>query len=100
MLSSRMWLATVTGPNRHNAGMTGAKIRGEHASPVTAESASYCPCGTPNGAFSGVKRANSALGGELQIKTTVPPVKWAETACESALSGFDARECGDYVMRS
>jgi hypothetical protein len=24
MLSSRMWLATVTGPNRHSAGATGA----------------------------------------------------------------------------
>jgi len=35
ILSSRMWLATVTGPNRHNAGMTGAKIRGEHTSPGT-----------------------------------------------------------------
>jgi hypothetical protein len=35
MLSSRMWLATVTGPNRHSAGTTGAKIRGEHTSPGT-----------------------------------------------------------------
>jgi hypothetical protein len=37
MLSSRMWLATVTGPNRHSAGTTGAKIRGEHTSPGTSK---------------------------------------------------------------
>src|SRR5215510_6502047 len=35
ILSSRMWLATVTGPNRHNAGTTGAKIRGEETRPGT-----------------------------------------------------------------
>src|SRR6267378_1994660 len=35
ILSSRMWLATVTGPNRHSAGATGAKIRGEETRPGT-----------------------------------------------------------------
>src|SRR5262249_34669985 len=33
ILSSRMWLATVTGPNRQSAGTTGAKIRGEDRRP-------------------------------------------------------------------
>jgi hypothetical protein len=27
-------------------------------------------------------------------------VKYAQTACESTTSGFDAGACGDYVMRS
>jgi hypothetical protein len=27
-------------------------------------------------------------------------VKYAQTACESAASGFDGGACGDYVMRS
>jgi hypothetical protein len=27
-------------------------------------------------------------------------IKYAQTACESAVSGFDAGACGDYVMRS
>src|SRR4051812_3033448 len=35
MLSSRVWLATITGPNRHSAGMTGAQIRAEEANPGT-----------------------------------------------------------------
>jgi hypothetical protein len=30
-------LATVTGPNRHSAGATGAKIRGDDASPGTSK---------------------------------------------------------------
>jgi hypothetical protein len=42
----------------------------------------------------------SAVGGNPQIKSQAPPVKYAQTACESALSGFDAAQCGDYVMRS
>jgi hypothetical protein len=37
MLSSRMWLATVTGPNRHIAGATGSKIRGDETSPGTSK---------------------------------------------------------------
>jgi hypothetical protein len=30
-----MWFATVTGPCRHSAGTTGAKIRGDETSPGT-----------------------------------------------------------------
>jgi hypothetical protein len=37
MLLSRMWLATVTGPNRHNAGATAAKMRGDDARPGTSK---------------------------------------------------------------
>ena len=35
ILSSRMWLATVTGPNRQRLGTTGAKYRGEQTRPGT-----------------------------------------------------------------
>src|SRR5438105_441875 len=35
ILSSRRWFATVTGPNRHRAGMTGAYIRADDARPGT-----------------------------------------------------------------
>jgi len=35
MLSSRTWLATVTGPYRHSAGTTGANIRGDETRPGT-----------------------------------------------------------------
>src|SRR5688572_20823249 len=90
ILSLRMWLATVTGPNRHNAGTTGAKIRGEHASPGTSKiGIGLSMLGSGRAVFGG-KAGKSALDGELQIKTPVPPVKYAQSACESALSGFDA----------
>jgi hypothetical protein len=42
----------------------------------------------------------SADSGHQPIKSSMPPVKYAQTACESTTSGFDAVECGDYVMRS
>src|SRR3954447_9272459 len=35
ILSSRMWFATVTGPNRHSAAITGAYIRADEAKPGT-----------------------------------------------------------------
>jgi hypothetical protein len=42
----------------------------------------------------------SGIGGNPQIKSQAPPVKYAKTACESALSGFDAAQCDDYLMHS
>src|SRR6267378_524672 len=97
ILSSRMWLATVTGPNGHSAGITGAYIRGDDARPGTSKIGIVLSM-LVSGA--GEFDEESAVGGNPQIKSQAPPVKYAQTACESALSGFDAAQCGDYVMRS
>ena len=42
------------------------------------------------GRFSGI---NGPDAGNRRLRRPAPPVKYAETACESAFSGFDARRC-------
>jgi len=49
MLSSRIWLATVTGRCRHSAGSSGAQIRGEQMRPGTSTSGSASVIGIPLG---------------------------------------------------
>jgi hypothetical protein len=55
------------------------------------------------GSGSGVFDENRLLAVNRQIRSparSVKYAKYAQTACESAISGFDAGECGDYVVRS
>src|SRR5689334_17725202 len=100
ILSSRMWLATVTGPSRHSAGSTGAKIRGEETRPGTSRIGIVSSmCGTPE-QFSVANPAWRETSLELQIKTAGLPVKYAEIPCESGTNGFDGAGLPDYVERS
>src|ERR1700686_838799 len=80
ILSSRMWLATVTGPNRHKAGTTGLKIRGEQTTPGTSKIGIVLSMpGSGSGGFHG--KTSGIL--EPEIKTPASPVKSAGEACES-----------------
>jgi hypothetical protein len=40
------------------------------------------------------------MAGSSPAMTKKKLTKYAQTACESAASGFDGGGCGDYVMRS
>src|SRR6266850_3266758 len=96
ILSSRMWLATVTGPNRHKAGITGAKIRGDDTRPGTSRIGIVSSMlGSGLGSF----RVNRPQVGKRRLRPPRLLSNMQETACESTLSGFDARECDVYVMR-
>src|SRR5215510_3296831 len=74
ILSSRMWLATVTGPNRQSAGTTGAKTRGEETRPGTSRIGIVSSMRRSPGNF---WQQNGAVG-ELQIKTTELAVKYPQ----------------------
>src|ERR1700752_1702803 len=81
ILSSRIWLAIVTGPSRHSAGTTGAKIRGEETRPGTRRIGIVSAMGkAPDRQLLAGNRAPV----QLQIKTAELPVKYAEIECESA----------------
>jgi len=74
ILSSRIWLATITGPNPPQRGRD-RRIdpRRRHQPPERAKSVSYCP-------YWSLDRANfmkSADSGKSQIKSPAPPVKYA-----------------------
>jgi hypothetical protein len=86
-------LATVTGPNRQRPGTTGAKYRGEQTRPGTSRIG--IGFSMPGGFQVWMEEKR-----EPEIRAAFSAVKLAQNACESASSGFDAADCGDYVMRS
>src|ERR1700692_3466265 len=77
ILSSRMWLATVTGPHRHRAGITGAYIRGELTRPGISKIG--IELSMHGSGFGRIWRKS----GNRQLKTAPLPVNYAANACES-----------------
>src|ERR1700724_239812 len=143
ILSSRMWLATVTGPSRHSAGTTGANIRGDDTSPgtskigigfITARSPPFIAsrssalilwsalsrqrtCAVRCARLEGWPKLtvlaslvlrdaprSQVYAGCVNLPAIAPQHeadrKYADFACESATSGFDACAGEGYVMRS
>jgi hypothetical protein len=68
-----MWLATVTGPNRHRSGTTGAKIRGDETRPGTSRIGIVF---SMPGGFR-IRRIWREIGGirEPELKSAAGPVK-------------------------
>ena len=93
----------------------GAKIRGELTRPGTSRigmklstlGSGFGNFGENTIAFSSEvvpvrvkKTRQNQKQGEPQITARRRAVKYAAIACESAVSGFDAGSCGDYVTHS